>query len=282
MVVRQPRQPHAAAGRQQRPRAARRAGHLRGALPALLRSDAVGNPAEQTDDRRSRSPSEKPPGRDRVDPARAACASTYSRAGLIEPCRDFLDRVWSGCCRTCCSLLRRGLPGRQPARWLRSLPLLAAPTRRAADLAGAVQPPYYGLILSLGVVLGLLLIRQSVCFMHPRSRAAALRRGDDVPLLRLRRAADARGSRAASTPTASGPKRVHARTTRSAGSPGRKASRSRCCWSRDSSRWPGRWLVPSRLLGEVRRLLRDKIGGTRHPVRGGRLDLGGHDEREDV
>ena len=39
--VRQPRQSHAASGAEQRPRPARRHGHLRGALPALLRSHAV-------------------------------------------------------------------------------------------------------------------------------------------------------------------------------------------------------------------------------------------------
>ena len=41
--LRRARQPHAAAGRQQRARAGRRAGHLRGALPALLRSRRSGS-----------------------------------------------------------------------------------------------------------------------------------------------------------------------------------------------------------------------------------------------
>ena len=46
MVCGEPREPHAAAGREQRARAGGRAGHLRGALPALLR------PASRTGARR--------------------------------------------------------------------------------------------------------------------------------------------------------------------------------------------------------------------------------------
>ena len=47
MVCGNPGQPHAAARRQHRPRAGRRAGHLRGAVPALLRSDAVARRGDQ-------------------------------------------------------------------------------------------------------------------------------------------------------------------------------------------------------------------------------------------
>ena len=76
--VRQSRQPHAAPGRQLRSRAARRAGHLRGALPALLRSDAVAR-------RRNAAPSRKRPGR-RDDGRRSLprhCGRFCSALGLL-------------------------------------------------------------------------------------------------------------------------------------------------------------------------------------------------------
>ena len=158
-------------------------------------------------------------------------------------------------------------------------PLSAAEEERAADLAGA-SAALLGLVLFLGVALGVLHSGEAVrAASAPRRR---VRRGDDVRLLRLRRAADAAYRDAGSTPTGSGRNTASSRTTRSAASPGAKGSRSRCCWCRASSSWPGPLIVPERHYGAVRRLLRDKIGAHDIMFAGESLDLGGHDEREDV
>ena len=70
------------------------------------------------------------------------------------------------------------------------------------------RPPYYGLILFLGVTLGLLLIVKFT-FLQ-RSASAAVRRGDDVPLLRVHGAALATDRSRVLRGRDLGRKRVHA------------------------------------------------------------------------
>ena len=79
--VRQPRQPHAAARGEQRPRAARRAGHVRGALPALLRPVARAQVGCPTGPLRPRLPRLRlHHARAQPDPARPSAASRRAAA----------------------------------------------------------------------------------------------------------------------------------------------------------------------------------------------------------
>ncbi len=152
---------------------------LRGALPALLRSDAGG-----ASNRRS--------GR--------------SRGQRV----DGVSR----------SLLGVGFLGRQRAAVLiEYVALPAAPAQRRCSPGRARKPPYYGMTLAIGVVLGLLVVYK-VAVLAP----AGVRRDDDVRLLRATCCRSAGGSAAASTRTASGPTRPSFRTTRSAASAGARAS----------------------------------------------------------
>ena len=139
--------------------AARRAGHLRGALPSLLRSHPGGGRG--------------------AAPEGAGRRGSRSRAAMtVEQLARALEL----------SLLALGLlflvvnlrVGRELWQWWR---------RRAGALLVWLppKPPYYAINLAIGVMLGLLLF--VTVFLVPTARRVGLRRADDVPVLRLPAAA---------------------------------------------------------------------------------------------
>ena len=173
------------------PGAARRAGHLRGALPPLLRSHPGG--------RRGTEPAGRRPVRDGRRRRGAAMSDRATRSGARgQPARP-----------------GRVVPGRQPARGAGLWLLVAPAPRRRSRCGWPPKPPFYAMNLAIGVTMG-------SCCSSPCSSSRGrcrrrLRRADDVRLLRLPLPLSRRGSRGASTPTACGPTPASCPTPTSAG-----------------------------------------------------------------
>jgi hypothetical protein len=141
------------------------------------------------------------------------------------------------------------------------------------------RPPFYGLVLFLGVALGLLIVVKLVVLHHPMSQVFGevmmfLYFGYGVPLSRrIGRGFYEDG--------------VWAETgfmpyTHIGGISWREGHPVTLLLVSRLRQLARPLVVPTPLIGAVRRLLRDKIAAHDITFSGSALDLGGHDERDDV
>ena len=153
----------------------------------------------------------------------------------------------------------------------RSSALLTWPGRR---------PPFYGLLLVLGAILSLLILyKLAVLRQHPQQVFGEIHDAASTTRTRCRSASRSAG---VSTRTASGRMAASCRYSSIGGLTWREGDQVTLVMMHRMRAFARRLVVPDSYYGAARRLLRDKIAAHDIHFTGKTLDLGLHDERDDV